>query len=634
MNIIIDNKRAVLKSGSSFEYIAENRYFTGSDSYTLTITFPLKGCKENIEIFGHINRMDVLKEKIIFDCEIIDKAFRKYGIITITEINEKEVKTQFLEGKSADNYKETLEDIYVNEIKIGYPTSSMPKDHGQERFASHKYVDFVALPWVNNTTGNIQNEIIVEEDGLYRWKNPNTPLSFQPYLIEVAKKILLKLDYSYDFTPWEESPYDNLLMCNTLPAAWGTGSRSTSRFPSTGGMDFCTALPHWTVIEFFEQLGYFLDGEFSFDHKHKSCKFSFNKDLINSAGTYEIDKVIDEFTGEITSEDESKYMERANLKFKDCDHELWNIYSCNWFIKSLTSYYTFDTVDQMVNDAEMQEFKKRPTVTVIERDRDGHYTYPLGGNLRNNSKAGYSVFYCKDVKTFFTLHCYGVEDTGYKTGNGVKVYYRLYELIPINIFGEREIEKDNSTTIELGIVPAWIDELDAEKGKCLFLEIPEMGVELDDDYEDRYNSDGSINWSANTSNVIQPTVYKQIKAGDKDSSTEYFDKLYVGFWAGIVTFIKGYPRPIIDRVLMNSDWSSIVLNSFSMRLNEYNSYRKLIHTIEGKHKYTFKFLSDTIPNPRSIFYIRGNKYICHNITCNFKEDGLSKMMKGVFYKIL
>lgn len=63
MNIIIDNKRAVLKSGSSFEYIAENRYFTGSDSYTLTITFPLKGCKENIEIFGHINRMDVLKEK-------------------------------------------------------------------------------------------------------------------------------------------------------------------------------------------------------------------------------------------------------------------------------------------------------------------------------------------------------------------------------------------------------------------------------------------------------------------------------------------------------------------------------------------------------------------------------------------
>ncbi len=52
MEIIINNKQAVLKEGTSFDFIAENRLFTGSDSYTLTITFPLRGCVQNIAIFG------------------------------------------------------------------------------------------------------------------------------------------------------------------------------------------------------------------------------------------------------------------------------------------------------------------------------------------------------------------------------------------------------------------------------------------------------------------------------------------------------------------------------------------------------------------------------------------------------
>ncbi len=56
MIILINKKRAVLKKGTSFDFISENHYFTGADSYTLSITFPIKGCAENIAIFGHIYR--------------------------------------------------------------------------------------------------------------------------------------------------------------------------------------------------------------------------------------------------------------------------------------------------------------------------------------------------------------------------------------------------------------------------------------------------------------------------------------------------------------------------------------------------------------------------------------------------
>lgn len=98
MQIYVNNQLAALKKGTSFEYVSENRMFSGSDGYTLTITFPLRGCPENIAIFGHINRADVAAKKVIFDCEIRDRSFYKFGSITITEINDAEVKTQFLGG--------------------------------------------------------------------------------------------------------------------------------------------------------------------------------------------------------------------------------------------------------------------------------------------------------------------------------------------------------------------------------------------------------------------------------------------------------------------------------------------------------------------------------------------------------
>ena len=100
MKILINGKLAALKENTSFEYIADNRLFSGSDGYSLTITFPLRGCSQNLSIFGNINRADVAAKKVIFDCQIIDRALVLRGSIVVTEISQAEVKTQFLEGRS------------------------------------------------------------------------------------------------------------------------------------------------------------------------------------------------------------------------------------------------------------------------------------------------------------------------------------------------------------------------------------------------------------------------------------------------------------------------------------------------------------------------------------------------------
>lgn len=165
MEIIINNQQAILEQGTSFDFIAENRLFTGSDSYTLTITFPLRGCAQNIAIFGHIHRAEVAKNKVVFDCEIRDRDFYRSGTITITEISDVEVKTQFLEGRSEQNFDETFDDIYLNELDLGYPTSRVAvAGHCMDDMRPYPDNFWIPLPWVNNTSGNIQNEMVWSAD--------------------------------------------------------------------------------------------------------------------------------------------------------------------------------------------------------------------------------------------------------------------------------------------------------------------------------------------------------------------------------------------------------------------------------------------------------------------------------------
>lgn len=331
MQIYVNNQRAALKKGTSFEYVSENRMFSGSDGYTLTITFPLKDCPENIAIFGHINRADVVAQKVIFDCEIRDRNFYKFGSITITEISEAEVKTQFLEGRSEQNFDKTFDKVYINELDLGAPptTSTSQITPSNAWYPGYHSNQYVALPWVNDYSGNIQNlaEYVVDDAaqgrGHFQWNSEKTTgLSWQPYLLHITRKICEAVGYTPDFSKWEEhEEYRYLLVCNTLPYAW--------YMPG-----FANALPHWTVEEYFEKLELFLGGEFDFDHRGKRISFAFTNDVLADKRPVALDNIVEEHTTEVKVEEgQCDYSESKNLLYKDCDHEMWKYYSCDWFIE-------------------------------------------------------------------------------------------------------------------------------------------------------------------------------------------------------------------------------------------------------------------------------------------------------------
>lgn len=603
MHIYVNNKLAALKKGTSFEYVSENRLFSGSDGYTLTITFPLKGCPENIAIFGHINRADVAAQKVIFDCEIRDKGFYKFGSITITEISETEVKTQFLEGRSEQNFDKTFDKVYINELDLGAPSITYKSGitPANAWYPEYSGCKCVALPWVNDYSGNIQNKAehivddAVQNRSHYEWSADSTGLSWQPYLLYITKKICEAVGYTADFSKWEEvEEYKYLLICNTLPHAW--------YMP-----EFANALPHWTVEEYFEKLELFLGGEFDFDHRGKRITFAFTQATLAAKRPVCLEYVVEEHSTEVKVDDERcEYLESKNLVYKDCDHEMWKFYSCDWFIKGWQN--------RVVRYNSMRELL------------DANRSYRTWNGQHHRGGQIDKLLYAADCDAYFAIRPVSRQQVVEWRGNIIYVYYRYKcRLQPVNLFGGRIVSEDeDAEQVEIEFVPAWIDDTEEKYGRVLFLSFS------------GYDEDTNTTSEDDKDHPFQKThTVSSLEAGEKEKKSEYYDRIYIGWYDGSNYYQGSHlPYPNVENIVIADDWSNFSYAHFSLRINDRQIRRgQIIHNIEPKMKTTFKFIADNIPDVRSVFLIRGKRYVCEKMTATFTENGMSQLIKGVFYPI-
>ncbi len=614
MEIRINGKIAMLKKGTSFEFVAENRLFSGSDGYTLSITFPLRHCRNNLDIFGHINRADVIAGKVIFDCEIRDRNFYKFGSITITEINDAEVKTQFLEGRSEQNFDVTFDDVFINELDLGSPTETTDSTPEKAWDPFINNMKCVALPWVNDYSGNIQNladfhpeernpDGTLKSHSYYSWNADCRGRSWQPYLLYITKKICEAVGYSADFSKWEEKEeYKYLLVCNTLPYAWDTAG-------------FARALPHWTVAEFFEKLELFLGGEFTIDHRGKSVEFAFTDATLLATEPVQLDKVVDEHTVEVTVDDDKcEYQEAKNLVYKECDHEMWKFYSCDWFIKAWQK--------GAVRYATMRE--------LLSANR---WLATWNGSTSRGSNRD-KLLYAEDVDAYFIVRSLSKTLVEKRDGWMPNRYQYKMELRPVNLFGGRIVDdSEDADEVEIEFVPAWVDETEDKYGRCLFLSF--SGYDENDSTSTSWSRDPYQRKEEIDNTLYQPHALQSLAAGERDKKAEYYDRIYVGWWDGAQTQNGKLPHPYVEDIEIAEDWSNFINIHFSLRHNNrYQNNRRIVHSINPRQKTTFKFLADNIPNPRAVFFIKGKKYLCEKMTATFTENGMSQLIKGVFYPIV
>lgn len=618
MNIYVDGKKAVLKNGFSFEYVAENRLFRGRDGYTLSIVFPLSDCPQNIDIFGHINRADVDVRRVSFECAIVDANVSLFGTITVVKLSEVEVECQFAEGRCSRTMATTIDETYIDELDLGRQPSyranecSVPSALGglnQGRIE-------VAIPWVNEDYPEADNNWIdVDAEGKRTWHCTGTRLSWQPYLMVIAKRICQKIGYTPDFHEWEGSSARYLIVCNTLPPSW--------EMPQ-----YSRVMPHWTVGEFFDKLELLLGCEFDFDVKAKTVSMRSTDSVLDSIDVVRLDSVVDSYSGEISSDDDTScdYIGSKVLKYAGDSSKMWSFYACDDFVADCP----LPVVPYVNVDAVLNHNKRRPDESG-EKDVVGEQVEFNMGTDREpeivHKQTPDCVLYAEAENRYFIMRSVGIEAV--KGGNLQK-----YLLQPLNVFGTG-VAGDDYDEESLDFVPVTVAETyvdaDNDRGPMMFLRPGNLDNTSETD-DDQKVVAGTRFPNANTG-TYKTWPEAAVESFDADANKSFYDKIYVGYWDGTVYDPDGYVYPTTDSLGISQSWKKFYA-PFTLNLrNGSGRMSDQVPKIDSRRKFKFSWLATEIPNPRAVFFIHGKRYLCEKITATFTENGKSQLLRGEFYPL-
>lgn len=645
MQVFVNGKLAALKEDASFDYVSENRLFSGADDYTFTVQFPLRDCWRNKEIFGHINRMDVEKDAGLLECDIVDKRFSKHGSLAITEITDTEVKAQFLEGRSAQNFNKTLDEIYINELDLGAHVYSGETLSPENVLApdAHEPVD-VALPWIEDATGEWHNFVERSVNG-WKWVFANQQLTWQPYLVFIIKRIAAAIGFGIDVSVLErDDRFRYLLICNSLKPVEHTtggnsynpgGSGSLPQGQRFDGRAYADLMPRWSVKEFFTHLENLLPVQFDFDYKQRFISCELSREVLENAGAVRIDSVVDEYSVAVEEDaDKCEYAPLRKLAYADCSHRMWKYYSCPWYrdLKDRFGKHTYTMECASVVDF-MEFAKKYEQYNYLGNARPGYDSEVL-----SISKA-IDVLHWDTVFVEFPVHRRWVKEQIGQRGSATQWFegYK-YQLHPVtlNAFGPVAFQSDDTdNATEIPIVPAWLDFYNpvhpatgesAEAAcwpKCLHI--------AESEKEDPSYYNGNVD----KEEWIYLTPIKIIDTGEPESKEPAFDRIYLGWWDGNWARSNEAPYPHVDDIWMQTDSTSWEQLPFSLRLHRLRSADTFYkYDIDPTHKFTFKFLTAELPNPRALFYIRGKRYLCERLTATFSDNGMSQLVKGEFWPVV
>lgn len=584
LEIYVNNQLAALKEDAGFDFVNENRLFAGSDGYTLSVVFPLAGCDVNRAIFGYINRRDVLLSKAVYDCEIRCRGFHRYGCFTVTAVDDVEVKGQFLEGRSESNFRSPLSKVYVNELNLGVPdelwaSAVAPVNAWNPHWQGGRAV---ALPWVSEGSGVTQNNAMyrgtsADGDGEWVWRTGVSRLSWQPYLVEVVRAVARAIGYTMDMSAMmADRSVRWLLVCNALPAGWSMPG-------------YATALPHWTVEEFFAKLGLFLGWEFELDHKGREVRYSRLSEVLPSLPAVVLRDVLEEYSSDITAEEaKCDYPGACNIVYKDVSADGWKYMSCHWlFAKDVT----------IVNSEGLQQ--------LLDSYRE---EYRLWDGVAGDGRFVDYIFYAADVDAHFVV------EPLRKRGDKWEC-----RLAPVNLFGGRIVDSSKeAATKEIEFVPVVVDTAQTSADRIIVLS--PSGDEQGSDFD----ADAPV-----------PAALRRLRAGNSEKGTEFYDRIYVGWWDGTMGVEGEMPRPAVAPFEVADDWSGFSVNpDVKLRLNAASASERFpYHSVDPSQKTTFKWLANSMPDVRSVFIIDGKQYVCEKITATVTTRGMSQLLKGEFYPI-
>lgn len=602
MKILVNGKEAVLKAGSSFEYVSENPLFTEAEDYSLEIEFPMKDCPQNILIFGalHVKGVDI--STVTFPCQITTESFNKSGILTITEVNDTTVKGQFLEGMSQNNFALAVAlNVYINDLDFSDYDGSADTQQSYDRVMGEGWANLFV--WDKNGGQPIFNSVGAMEDSIW--------IKRHVYLWKLLQLVCLKSNLTLDDSALQAVPlFKKVVVVNTMmPITLG------KRYG--GFTPLARVLPHWTIKEFFNEVGKFFGCVFIYDSYSSKVSFVPCSSLCSMSNQLSLN-VEDDFSVEMT-DDETAFRGNKTYKLPD-DSDPDKVNMCPWFFNKPYLYL----LDEMtyVNFVGHVKAGAWGNQTAISRLNDGRTLYKL---------------------TDFNMYAVITEKKEIKAegaGEFDNPQYLFCKYEILDQFGDFR-EGD-----ELGIAPcptvlrrSWDYPKDSpdttQNGYAYKFAVLDM-------FRDKY-----VDWFNDEDRYPQSPIMDVLKDGE-DKETEYYKKL----WCVLITEYespRGYhintrryeadgtdDLGYIGELKLEANYSGR-LHTYPYTLSPANPAIKAntaLPKVDETKLYRYKFLASSLPSATAIYVIKGTRYVCLRLTARFTDTGMSELIEGEFYEIV
>ena len=587
IEVYVGGLPAVIREDIDFTYIAENSFFSSSDGYSLAIEFPLEGCPENVRIFGRINRDDVVKPTDLLPCSIRSGDVFLQGALSVVDVDSRIVKAQFLEGINPESEDDPIDALYIDELYLGeFPTTDpreiLPMDARRGTGLE------VCYPWYNTSYDVVNNRttpFFRKGDEPLVWHEDTRYLSWQPYLIAIARRIAEACRYQCSFGQWEDSVWKDVIICNSVPGVWDK-------------VNYADVMPHWSPRKFFEALAPVMKGSFVIDSSARTVSFQFWSS--GSERVTVIGDVADEYSASVTNdEDDADFLPIMRFRYPEQEPVVWKYLDCPWILNTSWTKGEYQSLEEY--DAVPDRLK------------------PV-------------MFFIRDLGCWFISRGFRMYSQENFTGNSLFVktfpYAFFYGLQPVNVFGPPDYDKDLEYTA-LECAPVVVDV--ALEGKMMWLKGPESrDVGADDSaYQGSEGDFGGISIKADgvtftkSLPVSQSRQEHTVENHSDESDSAVYSTLFLGL-ANPDPLRHPYPLTDVD-VLKDSVFASTDI----FRLSKGGAGGL---DVDPHVKYTFRFLLDHIPDVSSIFLIHGQRYVCRSIEASFSRAGMSPLLKGIFFR--
>ena len=368
ITLTINDLPVAMPTGHNFKLTVENPRFGESGAWSFEISLPLRGCRENLNIFGPLHHTQTRKFSQLpeYTFKLIADYITLEGKVVVTGATDEVVKVQLLAGNSwfSSSWKtEDGVDKYIDELPLGRAWESalagwykLRYDEGYINMSDNEFVllglnrpnmefavhglstvtDAVAFPIystldgkranshefrVNPTTGELR----------YYFKGsltaiPEGKVAAQPYLKAVIDRIVKALGFEF---AWDSYALDGTWLENIFIA-----HARNSHY-------YVDALPHWSVEDFFNELKNFLGVYLEQEGKRISVRLARLKDM----PIIELLSVMDEHTAE-TSDNEDDVRDRS-VQY-DIEDPILNLPEEVWQKAIIENYATMEELEARI----------------------------------------------------------------------------------------------------------------------------------------------------------------------------------------------------------------------------------------------------------------------------------------------